>query len=321
MAFKKGNVPWNFGYKYPNDAKTKMSRRQRGKKNPHFPVGYTSEENGAREKARQKGERYYRSLRPCKQGHISKRFVLSLGCAKCHSILTVAKSRLLRNTEPWFASYCATRNRARRDGIKFTLTPSTAKTLYPIDRRCPVLGIELMRTGKIGPQSPTIDRFKPSEGYILSNVTIMSYKANLIKTNETNPEIFERMAGWLKDRLTRVPTTGNPTVPVEWCRQMMYGARKRAKQENLSCTLTVADIQAAWPQNNLCPIYRVALQRSKKQGIPMSASLDKIIPSLGYVPGNIAVMSFLANRIKQDETDPETFLKVASWIRRKHETR
>lgn len=37
-------------------------------------------------------------------------------------------------------------------------------------------------------------------------------------------------------------------------------------------------------------------------------------PALGYVPGNIAVISHLANTIKSNCTDPEVFRRVARYL-------
>ena len=47
---------------------------------------------------------------------------------------------------------------------------------------------------------------------------------------------------------------------------------------------------------------------------PAMPSIDRIIPSLGYVPGNVAVISLAANRIKSDCTDPAVFRRVADWL-------
>ena len=47
-----------------------------------------------------------------------------------------------------------------------------------------------------------------------------------------------------------------------------------------------------------------------------SPTLDRIVPELGYVPGNVAVISWKANRLKGNNTDPELFEKVAKYIRK-----
>jgi hypothetical protein len=64
-----------------------------------------------------------------------------------------------------------------------------------------------------------------------------------------------------------------------------------------------------------CPILGIELFISEK-GVGRtdnSPSLDRIIPSLGYVKGNIAVISQRANRIKNDAT-LEEITKLKAWL-------
>lgn len=44
-------------------------------------------------------------------------------------------------------------------------------------------------------------------------------------------------------------------------------------------------------------------------------TLDRVIPSLGYVRGNVQVISMRANRLKQDASLDEV-LAIADYIRR-----
>lgn len=69
---------------------------------------------------------------------------------------------------------------------------------------CPVLGIELeykvvprtQRANKFIPDNtPTFDQLRPGEGYIPRNVTIISWRANHIKSNST-PEEIRKLAEW-----------------------------------------------------------------------------------------------------------------------------
>ncbi len=57
------------------------------------------------------------------------------------------------------------------------------------------------------------------------------------------------------------------------------------------------------------PLYRAA--GSAAQG-PNSPTLDRIVPELGYVRGNVRVISSRANQIKSDAT-PAELLQVACY--------
>lgn len=51
-----------------------------------------------------------------------------------------------------------------------------------------------------------------------------------------------------------------------------------------------------------CPILGIKMSYGPFAERDSSPSLDKIIPELGYVKGNIAVICFRANRFKSDGT-------------------
>lgn len=84
---------------------------------------------------------------------------------------------------------------------------------------------------------------------------------------------------------------------------MLSNARTRAKRAGVPCTITAGDIIV--PSH--CPILGIPLARrlGRKGGCDQSPSLDRIVPELGYVPGNIVVVSRRANRIKNDATIEE----------------
>lgn len=63
-----------------------------------------------------------------------------------------------------------------------------------------------------------------------------------------------------------------------------------------------------------CPIFGVELVVGTKQH-DFSPSIDKIVPELGYVKGNVIVVSFLANRIKSNAT-PEQIMAAAKFYKR-----
>lgn len=93
-------------------------------------------------------------------------------------------------------------------------------------------------------------------------------------------------------------------------RNLVYEARKRAKTRQVPCTINFEDIVI--PSH--CPVLGTMLERSGMNNRDSSPSLDCVIPSLGYVPGNIAVISYRANRIKNDATAEEV-LRVYKYMK------
>ena len=72
--------------------------------------------------------------------------------------------------------------------------------------------------------------------------------------------------------------------------------------------LTLQDLKLP----KLCPILGVEL---KYKGGDSSPSVDRIVPHLGYVKGNVQIISMRANRIKNDAT-PDELRKVADYMQR-----
>lgn len=102
----------------------------------------------------------------------------------------------------------------------------------------------------------------------------------------------------------RIPSSRRRVKHGESCRNfhtarydMWMSASSRSKRKNLPFDITLEDVVI--PET--CPLLGVKLSPSKKHGAcPESPTLDKIIPELGYVPGNVWVISHRANTIKSD---------------------
>jgi hypothetical protein len=96
---------------------------------------------------------------------------------------------------------------------------------------------------------------------------------------------------------------------------MWEAAKARAKKSGVPFDIDIADI--AIPER--CPILGVPLKNyigsGKQGGRCDSASLDRKVPELGYVRGNVWVVSRLGNLMKQDAT-PEQLRIFADWITR-----
>ena len=94
-------------------------------------------------------------------------------------------------------------------------------------------------------------------------------------------------------------------------RALLGSAKARAKKYAVPFALTPADIII--PKR--CPALGIALQRRLGASADNSPTLDRIIPSLGYVRGNVEIISSLANRIKTNASVEQIAL-VLKWLRR-----
>lgn len=92
--------------------------------------------------------------------------------------------------------------------------------------------------------------------------------------------------------------------------RMVTSAKQRAKAKGLPFSITIANIEIP----ELCPVLGIPLAvgvNGKYE--PGSPSLDRIIPHLGYIPGNVAVISDRANRLKKDAS-PDEIKRLHEWM-------
>jgi len=73
-------------------------------------------------------------------------------------------------------------------------------------------------------------------------------------------------------------------------------AKRRSRKSGLDFNITEEDIIVP----EICPILGIPLFRSNGKGTDNSPSIDRIDNSKGYVKGNVAVISYKANRYKSD---------------------
>lgn len=85
-------------------------------------------------------------------------------------------------------------------------------------------------------------------------------------------------------------------------KMMLYGAQQRARKKGIECTISENDIIIL----EYCPVLNIPLIRAKNKRLSdNSPTLDRIDISKGYIPGNVCVISWKANRIKSNASADE----------------
>ena len=103
----------------------------------------------------------------------------------------------------------------------------------------------------------------------------------------------------------------------EWRKsEICYAMKEKFKNKKTSAqyskwgfSLNFEDLE--WPE--VCPVLGIELDYFALKASENSVSFDRIDPTKGYEKGNVAVMSWRANRIKNDGT-AEEHRKIASFI-------
>jgi len=110
--------------------------------------------------------------------------------------------------------------------------------------------------------------------------------------------------------LARKSRENNPELYI------LRAAQNRAQKQNLNFNLDITDINIP----EYCPILNIKLKLNsgKPGGSFDSPSLDKINPSLGYIKGNVQIISHQANMMKSNATKEQLIL-FSKWIQKSYE--
>lgn len=126
------------------------------------------------------------------------------------------------------------------------------------------------------------------------NVYMRKWKRdNKEKVNKTNNKWKDANRDLVrkreKDRAFKRAGTGEGYRAL-WLNNIKF----RAKKKGLPFDLTLEDL--VFP--SVCPVLGIPIKERSGAFSDNSPSIDRTIPKLGYVKGNVAIMSYRANRIK-----------------------
>jgi hypothetical protein len=127
-----------------------------------------------------------------------------------------------------------------------------------------------------------------------------SFKNQLLKSKNYNDNLMTTKSGHI-NRLYR-------------------GTKNRAKETNVPFSIDLEYLISIAP--DVCPVFKEPLSWTKRHGKKpnaLSPSLDKIVPELGYVKGNVQWLSQKANTMKQN-ANPAQLMLFADWIMSQYST-
>lgn len=101
---------------------------------------------------------------------------------------------------------------------------------------------------------------------------------------------------------------------------LLAGLKRRSRKKGVPFDLTRNYLMSIYPEDSRCPVFGIEMAYGgygdgKRGGTENSPSIDRIIPHLGYVPGNVIWVSLKANWMKNCGTVEELFT-VAQFYQR-----
>ena len=96
-------------------------------------------------------------------------------------------------------------------------------------------------------------------------------------------------------------------------RYYLRDAKNRAKKKSLQFNLDLDFLDSIATEK--CPVFGTPFVFGDATGLrPDSPSLDRIVPSKGYVKGNVVFISHRANTIKHNVESSDDLFRVAIWL-------
>lgn len=134
------------------------------------------------------------------------------------------------------------------------------------------------------------------------NNTLLLTKENFYKRGDSKTGFQHRCKKCLQKDPNRYDRLIKRDDIDYYLKDRFFGAKNRAKFKNIPFNLTLEYLKELWKsQKGECAISKIKMDHTILKGkLDTNASLDKIIPSLGYIQGNV---QFVCNRINMMKSD------------------
>jgi hypothetical protein len=117
-------------------------------------------------------------------------------CKKCEDTWQKQK----RDAKPWWRLNILAKGRAKKKNLAYNINEEDIKSIWPKDNKCPILGTEFKSGLKNKYFLPTLDKINPKKGYVKGNIAVISYRANSIKSDIEDVEVFKKLYDFYKNK-------------------------------------------------------------------------------------------------------------------------
>lgn len=119
-------------------------------------------------------------------------------CYTCANSVERARYKRLKRVSPFKIKTSRARARAKFLKVPFDISEDYLESIWTGE--CPVFKIEIFLNdcSRSDENAAELDRFIPSAGYVMGNVTFLSRRANRLKNNVTTTEL-QQIIDWMKN--------------------------------------------------------------------------------------------------------------------------
>ena len=144
---------------------------------------------------------------------------------------------------------------------------------------------------------------------------------NEFNKNKTKPQGVSSECRECEKKRKAIYRKENPEKPKEYFRKnvkkdLLNKAKQRSNKRGIPFLLEEKDIPD-FPDT--CPVLGIPVFRSEGRATDNSPSMDRIVPSKGYVRGNVRIISERANRLKNNATAEEMKLVYEDLLKIENE--
>lgn len=154
---------------------------------------------------------------------------------------------------------------------------------------------------------------------------LKEYRRNYYKANKEKIDA-QNLKNYYKNREYRIKKNSeyqktHPDVrkrasrkyrETSWRKNSIGAAKNRAKKKGIPFDKNLCESDLS--ESMTCPCCNRTMKVESKQAENASPTVDKIIPELGYIKGNIIALCYRCNRLKSDAT-PEELEMIAKFMR------